>query len=263
MPMESKVDLFVVDDDPKSLEFLVEIFKLEGYRPSTAASGREALQEIQVKEFAVALIDLRLGDMSGLEVMKGIKQHSASTECILLTGYASRESAIEAINLGAYSYIQKPYDMAQLLLTIQRAVEKRTTEKALQQSEEDLSHVLEPFFTTKPAELGSGLGLSMVYGFVQQSGGACHIESTLGEGTEVMLVLPKVLGEEELNGDQVVVQDEGGGGETILVVEDKARVRRVVELQLESLGYIVHSVDNVEMAQAVIQDENSTRAVRM
>lgn len=554
--MSTRADLFVVDDDPKSRKILAEIFKLAGYGFTAAATGREALQAIRTREFAVALIDLRLGDMSGLEVMKGINECSPGTQCILLTGYGSRKTAIEAINLGAYSYIQKPYDMDQLLVTIQRAVEKRNTERALRQSEEqyrrlvegspgilyessdkrgrfyyspqvksilgyspsqlyadpqlwqrsihpddaeaaslsqpdyrvgqkidleyrikdasgnwhwlqdrsintheldgekitvglatditelrqkelalqqavkleaigqltdgiahdfnnllsvisgnldllseeidgadsdinemfadavsavedgakltqrllsfartnaqqtkirsvnrvlkeftrfltrmlgehtelhvhfspqdpmvdvdpnqlesallnlavnaraampeggkltitvecqhldprkerrfvipkeddyvvisvldtgigieeeDLCHVLEPFFTTKPVGVGSGLGLSMVYGFAQRSGGACHIESTVGEGTKVMLVLPKALGEEEMVPDKVVAADDRGGGETILVVEDKSRVRRLVEQQLESLGYIVHSVDSAELAMAVIQ----------
>ncbi len=83
--------------------------------------------------------DLRrrvLGDMSGLELMKKIKASHPGTECIILTGHASQTSAIEAINLGDYGYVQKPYEIEQLLVTIQKAIEKRETEDALRESKE-------------------------------------------------------------------------------------------------------------------------------
>ncbi len=92
---------------------------------------------------AVAVIDLRLEDMSGLEVMREIKRRSPGTECIVLTGYASQESAIEAVNLGAYSYVQKPYDIEHLLVTIRRAIEKQEAEEALRRSEEKLRSFME------------------------------------------------------------------------------------------------------------------------
>ncbi len=93
--------------------------------PIDASTGKEALDRVKDEMPAVALIDLKLEDMSGLEVMKEIKERSPFTECNVIAGHASQATTIEAIKLGAYGYIQKPYDMEQLLLTIQRAVEKR------------------------------------------------------------------------------------------------------------------------------------------
>ena len=133
--METKENILIVDDDLKTRKILSDILNAKGYAPTITATGKEALSSIYEKGFSVALIDLRLGDMSGLEVMKEIKESSPGTECILITGHASRESAIEAINLGVYSYLQKPYDMDQLLLTIQRAIEKQKAEEALRESE--------------------------------------------------------------------------------------------------------------------------------
>ena len=101
---------------------------------------------------------------------------------------------------------------------------------------EVLAHALEPFFTTKEAGRGNGLGLSMVYGFVKQSGGHLAISSTPGSGTRLDIYLPAVkaaiAGQACLN-----MADPSGGSETIIVVEDEAEVRKIAVMFLESLGY--------------------------
>jgi len=133
----------IVDDDPNVRKSLSDILRARGYAPITAATGKEALDIVKKQPPYVVLIDLRLEDMSGLKLMKGIKEYSAGMECVVITGYASRESAIEAINLGAFSYVQKPYDVEQLLVIIQRAVEKRETEEALRESAERFRSLFE------------------------------------------------------------------------------------------------------------------------
>ncbi len=129
--MGTKDSVLIIDDDPSLRKTLSDILRAKGYAPVAVATGQAALDQTEEERPAVALIDLRLEDTSGLEVMGEIKRRCPGTECIVLTGYASQTSAIEAVNLGAYSYVQKPYDMAQLLMTIRRAVEKREAEKAL------------------------------------------------------------------------------------------------------------------------------------
>ena len=113
-------NILIVDDDANLRRTLADILRTRGYAPITAATGKVALRKVQEETPVVALIDLKLEDMSGLELMKAIKHDAPATECIVLTGYASQSSAIEAINLGAYSYMQKPYAMDQLLVIIQR-----------------------------------------------------------------------------------------------------------------------------------------------
>jgi len=111
----------------------------------------------------------------------------------------------------------------------------------------------EPFFTTKQAGLGSGLGLSMVYGFVRQSGGAVRLESAPGRGTTVRMFLPvapdEIPATDERGGE---TSQSVGGGETILVVEDDARVRRVSVRHLEALGYKVIAVEDGPAALALL-----------
>lgn len=131
-----KRKIVIIDDDANLRETLSDILHAKGYAVEAFAKGEEALNRIQKEKPAVALIDLKLKGMSGLEVMEKTKELCPSTKCIILTGYASEKSAIEAVNLGAYSYEKKPYDIEQLLLTIRRAIEKQETEEALRKSEE-------------------------------------------------------------------------------------------------------------------------------
>ncbi len=113
-----------------------------------------------------------------------------------------------------------------------------------------LSRVFEPFFTTKRFGLGSGLGLSMAYGFVKQSGGGISIQSQPGQGTTVLMVLPLTTPSFD---DDLPTEDDfqTNGGELVLLVEDDPSVRRVVRQQLVDLGY------------PVIEAENGIRALEM
>ena len=111
--------------------------------------------------------------------------------------------------------------------------------------------VFEPFFTTKEVGRGTGLGLSMVYGFVKQSGGHIKIYSEEGQGTTIKLYLPPSLGQAESR-DNVLTPEFKGGSEAILVVEDDDLVRTYVVTQLRSLGYAVMTAANAAEALAEI-----------
>ncbi|MEX1198243.1 MAG: ATP-binding protein [Pseudohongiellaceae bacterium] len=121
---------------------------------------------------------------------------------------------------------------------------------------ETLEHVFEPFFTTKAVDNGSGLGLSMVHGFVHQSGGHVAIDSEPGAGTTVRLYLPRAAGEastpEVCAPRAAAVSD---GSKRILVVEDNDLVRQHVTSQLESLGYAVVAVPDAQAALAALQHD--------
>jgi PAS domain S-box-containing protein len=114
-----------------------------------------------------------------------------------------------------------------------------------------LSRVFEPFFTTKRFGLGSGLGLSMAYGFVKQSGGGISIQSQPGQGTSILMVLPLTTQEPDIDtpADDAPLSH---GGELVLLVEDEPNVRRVVRQQLIDLGYPVIEAENGDQALEMI-----------
>lgn len=128
--------VLIVDDDPNLLMTLGEILNARGFESVCVPTGGAALKTLQSWNFDVALIDLKLEDMSGLEVMRGIKALSPASECILLTGNASQDSAIEAIQMGAFGYFQKPFEVDQVVLSVQRAADKYYSTLALRESEE-------------------------------------------------------------------------------------------------------------------------------
>lgn len=114
--------------------------------------------------------------------------------------------------------------------------------------------VFEPFFTTKAAGEGTGLGLSMVYGFVRRSNGAIRIDSAPGEGTDVCVLLPRTVSKSEFAEKETSTSASVlGGRETVLVVDDEAELRRLVEDYLSRLGYKTMSAENAQQALGILE----------
>lgn len=134
--MNASHTILIVDDDSFLRKTLADILESKGYIPLEASSASQGLQIVEDSHPDLCLIDLILDDMSGIQLLKKIKESTDLIECIILTGYATQASAIKSVNLGAYSYVQKPFDIDQLLLTIRRALEKLESEKSLRRSEE-------------------------------------------------------------------------------------------------------------------------------
>jgi PAS domain S-box-containing protein len=117
-----------------------------------------------------------------------------------------------------------------------------------------LGHVFDPFFTTKPVGKGTGLGLSQVYGFAHQAGGTIKIESNLGEGTSVTMVLPRAINA-SASADAASIYSEQTRTGTVLLVEDNPDVANASTSLLEQLGYSVQWVPNAEAALQAIEKD--------
>src|SRR3990170_316924 len=115
--------ILLVEDEEYIRENLSEILQMNGYQVSTAANGEMGLDLARRSDFDIVLTDLKLPGMSGIEVVRSVKSISPDTACIILTGYASVETAVEAMRVGAFTYLKKPFSKDELLITIEKAKE--------------------------------------------------------------------------------------------------------------------------------------------
>ncbi len=120
--------ILIVDDDLSMRELLELMLKREGYRVTLAENGRKAIEEIKKTHFDLLLCDIRLGDITGLEVLREAKKKDSETVVIMISAYASTETAVEAMNDGAYDYVPKPFDKNELKQTIANALDLKTIE---------------------------------------------------------------------------------------------------------------------------------------
>jgi len=139
MPTSPKI--LVTDDEVNTLKTLSANLEDMGYRVDTAINGKEALALIRKRGFNIVIADIKLPDISGLEILETAKELNPETAVIMITGHASIETAINAINEGAYAYILKPVTMSELETTLNNALreqrllsENRELVESLQQS---------------------------------------------------------------------------------------------------------------------------------
>ena len=120
--------ILVIDDELSMRELLEYMLSKEGYAVTCAQNGAEAISLLKKSDFDLLLCDIRLGDMSGLEVLRASKEKNAASVVIMISAYASTETAVEAMNDGAYDYVPKPFNNDELMETVGKALELRTIE---------------------------------------------------------------------------------------------------------------------------------------
>ncbi len=121
--MASPSVIHVVDDEPIIHEVLGQLLTAEGYEVENSSSGEEALSKLEEQTADLILLDLFMPGLDGLTVLKRIRERDPQATVIIITAYASVESALEAMKNGAYDYIQKPFKNEDLLLTVRRALD--------------------------------------------------------------------------------------------------------------------------------------------
>jgi DNA-binding NtrC family response regulator len=120
--MADKSHILVVDDEEALRTVLGSELESSGYEVSTAADGDEAISVIQNKKFDLVLLDIKMPNVDGFEVLKFIKKNFPKLKVIMLTGFADLKNAIESKKNGAEDFVSKPYDLVDLLTTIERVL---------------------------------------------------------------------------------------------------------------------------------------------
>ena len=140
--MTNKENILVVDDETSMREFLGVLLSKQGYKVADAKNGSQALKMIQKNNYDLILTDIRLGDITGLEVLREAKKKNPDTVVIMISAYSTTEIAVEAMNEGAYDFVPKPFDNNELKQTIQRALELKTLEQEKERTSTELRNNL-------------------------------------------------------------------------------------------------------------------------
>lgn len=126
--MSESQTVLVVDDEEIMQDILSEFLREEGYRVDIASSGEEGLELAQAKPYDCAIVDLMMPGMDGIQATRALKELDATLPVIMITAYASVESAVEAMKQGAHEYITKPFKNDEVLIVVQNAIKQRALE---------------------------------------------------------------------------------------------------------------------------------------
>jgi DNA-binding NtrC family response regulator len=167
--------LVVVDDEQGILDVVSRFARRAGYEVVTYSGGREAISQLQTRRADLVLVDLRMPDVGGLDVLRAIRDTDPRCQAVLMTGYASVETAVDAIKLGAMDYLSKPIDFArleQLLASVREEIERR---RSLLSIETDVARKLE-----FAGMIGRGPLMQELFGMIRRL--APHIRTALITG---------------------------------------------------------------------------------
>jgi PAS domain S-box-containing protein len=138
-------NVLIVDDDKGMCKTLSHIFELDGYKVSTASTGSEGAARIKEGSFNVAVLDIRLPDIDGVELLEIIKKMDPDLNVIMMTAYANVEIAIRALNEGADAFVTKPFNIEELRAVIKKSIEKQRLSNEKKRLEKELKESLEKY----------------------------------------------------------------------------------------------------------------------
>jgi len=152
--MEKPARILIIDDDDNIRKVLQTILEDEGYHVETAETANKGIEKTEESFFNLALIDVRLPDMEGIELLTKLKETKPKIRKIIVTGYPTLQNAMSAVNSGADGYVLKPFDVEKILVTIKEQLKKQAEEKKY--SEEKIAEFIE----TRVKELDAEAGLT-------------------------------------------------------------------------------------------------------
>jgi len=124
----NNIKILIIDDEAEFAATLCQRLRLRGFDAEDVYSGTEGLARLEKSHFDVVILDLKMPDVSGLDILADIKKHEPETEVIMLTGHGSSASGIKAMEQGAFDYIMKPVDLGDLLIKIEQAAQNKGIE---------------------------------------------------------------------------------------------------------------------------------------
>ena len=182
--MSKKPNILFTDDEKTFRNIMAKELTRMGYNVTSCDSGAETLKNMQERDFDVVILDMNMPTMNGIETLKRLKEMESTTEVIVLTGQGSIESAVQAIKLGAYDYLTKPCQLAELNALLQRALEKRQ----LNRENVHLRRLVKDTCET-PVMIGNGIAMNAVYKMIDKAAPSDSIVLIQGEsGTGKELV---------------------------------------------------------------------------
>ena len=140
-PVGLKGRILIVDDELVVRDSLQKWFDSEGYDAGAVSSGREALFAIQQKQYDLVLLDIKMPGMDGMELQKKLREVDSDLTVVIMTGYASVETAVEALKMGAYDYITKPVDPDELVHLVSNALGHKRYKRELERLRENLQEI--------------------------------------------------------------------------------------------------------------------------
>jgi DNA-binding NtrC family response regulator len=152
--MGESARILIIDDDENIRKVLTTILEEEGYTIESVDTAKKAIERTKRKSYNLALIDIRLPDMEGIELLTRMKDTTPKMRKIIITGYPTIQNAMEAVNRGADAYILKPFDMEKVLKTIENQLKKQQAEKRYSQEK------VAEFIETRVRELETGKEVS-------------------------------------------------------------------------------------------------------
>ena len=139
--MDKQARILIIDDDDNIRKVLQTILEDEGYIVETAETAMKGIEKSEQTFFNLALIDVRLPDMEGIELLSKLKETKPKMRKIIVTGYPTLQNAIAAVNKGADGYVMKPFDVEKILLTIKEQLKKQGEDRVF--SEERIAEFIE------------------------------------------------------------------------------------------------------------------------
>ena len=212
---EDTPHILVVDDELSMREVLELMLTKEGYQVTCAENGRTAIGLLEKEPYDLMLCDIKLGDISGLDVLQASKKCNPDTVVILISAYASTETAVEAMNAGAYDYVPKPFDKDELMQTVAKALDLKTIEHEKQQLNDQLKEHLHFGLL-----IGNSPSMNHIYRLITQVAKTTTNVLITGEsGTGKELIAQSIHQESDRSDQPFVVINCGGIPETLMESE--------------------------------------------